>query len=637
MADDALRALICLIEGESSAFIVYPTGSMNIIQLKELVHEKGKNGVLSNVDAKDLTLWKVDLEPPPEDEWKHIAGKDVPGSIKLKMLDNISAHWPATTPPDLQHLHIIVELSSEALPDMQGILQAALKLYGTLWGKDLNDILLDVPHGNGLKYVPKSWMDDLELRAFKYKEDAFLVREEYAFAFDKLETRSADSEKRGGGVVVLGQPGIGKTCFLFYALFRRLCAKKPTAFHASKHFVVFKDTGVTVHDAAEEEYNVLPAETWALTDSNEYNKGPCTTFLCASAWGRAWIVQATSPAGDRWYQWSKEYHAGLFVMQCPTPEELIALCTIFGLDLDRFREQIKLWGHSARTCVTLTRDPLQISSRIDLATRAAQKFVEKPDSFIDESQTRLHTDSHVLLTIRPRDPQRNSVVGDIETSFLRNLVDTAIKELDAAKQVNFFHTISKHPSLGASVGYVFEKFVYAWFFAPPKLEELPCTPRSPGLLRPLHTIPVCKEVMVFSGMSTFESASKHKTPFCWLPTSQVFPVTDAIICTNTHIITIQSTVSSHHDLNVEQFKKIQAAFLKSFQHNRQWCHVFITNEEDKAKALREQVFRGLPNGVDIYSAVLGMDKFRLTAAKDLTDVERVRSEADKKDGGRAGN
>ncbi|KAI0255004.1 hypothetical protein BJV78DRAFT_810962 [Lactifluus subvellereus] len=119
-------------------------------------------------------------------------------------------------------------------------------------------------------------------------------------------------------------------------------------------------------------------------------------------------------------------------------------------------------GHSARTCVTLTRDPLQISSRIDVATRAAQKFVEKPDSFTDES------DSHVLLTIRPRDPQRNSVVGDIETSFLRNLVDRAIKELDAAKQVNFFHTISKHPWFGASAGYVFEKFVYAWLFAPPK-------------------------------------------------------------------------------------------------------------------------------------------------------------------------
>ena len=56
MADDAIRALICLIEGESSLFRVKPTGSMVIIELKELIKEEGING---SVNAMDLTLWKV--------------------------------------------------------------------------------------------------------------------------------------------------------------------------------------------------------------------------------------------------------------------------------------------------------------------------------------------------------------------------------------------------------------------------------------------------------------------------------------------------------------------------------------------------------------------------------------------------
>jgi len=55
MADDAPRALQCLIEGESLLFKVKPTGSMYIADLKDLIKEKRKNGVL----AKDLTLWKV--------------------------------------------------------------------------------------------------------------------------------------------------------------------------------------------------------------------------------------------------------------------------------------------------------------------------------------------------------------------------------------------------------------------------------------------------------------------------------------------------------------------------------------------------------------------------------------------------
>jgi Crinkler effector protein N-terminal domain len=59
MADDVLCALQCLIEGDSSLFKVKPTGSVDIMDLKDLIKEKCKNGVLSGVDASDLTLWKV--------------------------------------------------------------------------------------------------------------------------------------------------------------------------------------------------------------------------------------------------------------------------------------------------------------------------------------------------------------------------------------------------------------------------------------------------------------------------------------------------------------------------------------------------------------------------------------------------
>jgi hypothetical protein len=64
MADDALHALICLIEGEFSLFIVKRTGSMDIIDMKELIEEECKNGFRS-VDAKDLTLWKVSTTNSP--------------------------------------------------------------------------------------------------------------------------------------------------------------------------------------------------------------------------------------------------------------------------------------------------------------------------------------------------------------------------------------------------------------------------------------------------------------------------------------------------------------------------------------------------------------------------------------------
>ena len=128
MADDAPRTLLCLIIGESVLFTVKPTGSLDIIDLKSLIKEDRKEGVLGSVDAKDLILWKVRMSldnhgpataqltflqvdvAPPMDEWGHLTGKDVPGSVRIEGLDTISSHWPATTPPNPQHLHIIIEL-----------------------------------------------------------------------------------------------------------------------------------------------------------------------------------------------------------------------------------------------------------------------------------------------------------------------------------------------------------------------------------------------------------------------------------------------------------------------------------------------------------------------------------------------
>lgn len=128
MADDSPRALLCLTEGESSLFRVKPAGNTDIIDLKDLIKEQGINSALRAILAKDLILWKVrmtmvsdnttnsllqvDLAPPSRDGWKGLTGKDAPGSVKLEALNTISDYWPATTPPNPKHLHILIECPS---------------------------------------------------------------------------------------------------------------------------------------------------------------------------------------------------------------------------------------------------------------------------------------------------------------------------------------------------------------------------------------------------------------------------------------------------------------------------------------------------------------------------------------------
>lgn len=59
MADDSRRELWCLIKNNSTAFRVTPLCKASIDELKGLIWEKRKNGVLRDVDATDLVLWKV--------------------------------------------------------------------------------------------------------------------------------------------------------------------------------------------------------------------------------------------------------------------------------------------------------------------------------------------------------------------------------------------------------------------------------------------------------------------------------------------------------------------------------------------------------------------------------------------------
>lgn len=110
---------------------------------------------------------------------------------------------------------------------------------------------------------------------------------------------------------------------------------------------------------------------WGLSDADEVgvHPWPCPSFLRFSKQKRAYIVQTTSLADGGWKRWSKECHAGLFIMQCFTEKEAKALRSviipsivlsltysyskILHLDVKRFLKDFKRWGPCVRTCVGL--------------------------------------------------------------------------------------------------------------------------------------------------------------------------------------------------------------------------------------------------------------------------------------------
>jgi hypothetical protein len=59
--DDTVRILYCLLDGEATVFQVKLQADDILLELKDVIHERGKIGTIFNVDSNNLSVWKVRL------------------------------------------------------------------------------------------------------------------------------------------------------------------------------------------------------------------------------------------------------------------------------------------------------------------------------------------------------------------------------------------------------------------------------------------------------------------------------------------------------------------------------------------------------------------------------------------------
>src|ERR1700728_2293318 len=91
-ADNDTLVLWCIVSGDSRPFTVRVPTDDYISVLKERIHEKAKNGVLKDIDAKDLDLWKFNESTipikPDETLNKRVHGLGVLSSIGEKLAES---------------------------------------------------------------------------------------------------------------------------------------------------------------------------------------------------------------------------------------------------------------------------------------------------------------------------------------------------------------------------------------------------------------------------------------------------------------------------------------------------------------------------------------------------------------------
>jgi hypothetical protein len=432
---------------------------------------------------------------------------------------------------------------------------------------------------------------------------------------------------------------------VFYTLLHLLSKGKPVALQRDTVFFIFREAGVEMHRVNSLGLFFCPEEKpWALSDSTERSRYPCNAFQSASVMGRAWVVQATSLATDRYDRLRKECNTGLFVMNCFTREESRALRLVFittilfcltyshsiihELNVENFLKSFDKWGPSARTCLRLAGGTITEQELEKKMCMVAKNFAENPTAITMEPNP--EADSHLLFTTLPDGPERSSAMLQVATPYLHCFVVEAIAKIDAAKQISFYSEASSHPYFRGAFGYVFEKFFYIWLSSNPD-NKLSCTawPRSAEPSRStrstnsmadeqveqLHLQPVgLEKVIVYGGelgKKGYKSANEHQTPFSWIPASRSDATFDAVICTDKNVITVQVTVATEHSMNEKGFTTLFNNLPKKFQKDRKWCHIFVTDCHDTAAKLgRKKYTVANKFKISVHTAVLDIALFQ---------------------------
>ncbi|KAI9456403.1 hypothetical protein BJY52DRAFT_564652 [Lactarius psammicola] len=544
-------------------------------------------------------VYPVPLEPQDTLRKRMVGSARTTGWAGAGIKDEVPSGW---CDPKNVHVYLYIDQGPE--------MRAAETLCDKLWGKDLKVILEEIPDDDGTiwKYVPRKEIGALEMWKIGYPgKHGLLVRPEYEVAWKESDYDTA-IKNEWAGIIVTGQPGIGKSLFLYYLLFRLLSEETPVALQLPSFFIVFQDDGVYRHPLTAAPHH-LPMGTRALSDSNNEGKHPCSAFLGAARQKNALIIQATSPSEDRWKNWSKECGAVKFVMNHFSIEEMAALGTVCGVNVGDLRRNYEKWGPSARVCVQLARDPFEEFNHAHNVKRAAEKFVKLAPTVTNFNATEV---SHILFSIRPEVQERGGrriLVAEMATDHIKAIISYAAAEAEAQERIKFYQKISTQPGFRVSAGKMFEGFVLNWLYA--GLDVVPIRCFATG--QPDLGIPACgeKQTTFFDIKSGLVRVKGDKPPLCLLPISKTFPTADAIVITDEFVITIQVTISDRHTVNESGFTLIKDLLPDPLKRDN-WRHVFITDDDKRAVSLRNQTLCELPEDTIVYSGVFDIGQLGVT-------------------------
>ncbi|KAF9523156.1 hypothetical protein CPB83DRAFT_899050 [Crepidotus variabilis] len=277
-----------------------------------------------------------------------------------------------------ESLYIIIQLllNSRFGSKSSKFLKGPEILHAKFWGKPLseqytrlreavdeNSIVVDPPHSADLLSGPPLLESQLERKSMPDRN--FLIRAEYIRMYDYIEAKIQQdmaSQVRSPAFVVTGQPGIGKTTWIEYAIRRRLGDKKQSLLYHLKDFIHFSDQGVSVCPKLNIELTKDRFDPfWCIIDSADSQN----RFLQAAVgqWAHGIIsIYVSPPTSQHWkgvYQ-SKTWY--IAIMNPWTWEEIkfIAESIHQTTNIGEVQRRFIDLGPTPRVCFELTLEQVRL-------------------------------------------------------------------------------------------------------------------------------------------------------------------------------------------------------------------------------------------------------------------------------------
>ncbi|EDR05961.1 uncharacterized protein LACBIDRAFT_329135 [Laccaria bicolor S238N-H82] len=196
-------------------------------------------------------------------------------------------------------------------------------------------------------------IDELELTSL-------WIRAEYIRVFNLVNAYydKPTSVRRAPCVVVTGQPGIGKSVWVYYALRRCLAERKPVIWYYQKHCYLFVEEGVYVMPDHFQKAH-FKRFIWTLVDSDEAKEGVPEYLVPHGT--RLFVIYSTSPRRDRWSRLHKTVRPIVAIMNPWERKEILRVAstyTLDGINESRTNEIFDQLGPTPRLCIDYQLDSM---------------------------------------------------------------------------------------------------------------------------------------------------------------------------------------------------------------------------------------------------------------------------------------